>query len=277
MRARLLRRLELATALGEALHGDQLDVHFQPIVSLADGEILAAEALLRWSHPEFGAVEPSEFIPLAEENGLIVPLGRHVIEAAARAAAGWRAANPDALPLGVFVNLSPRELFQESFLPFLTRTLREHGLTGSDIAFELTERVFIDDRDHTPTRNLQELTRRGFRLILDDFGTGYSALASLKRFPLAALKIDRYFISTIDDEHQEKPVMKAIVSIGKTLGITVIAEGVESERQLADVRALGCDAAQGYHLGVPMPASELTPRLAAAARPPLAARLRLAR
>ena len=274
MRDRLVRRLELASALGESLHDGRLEVHYQPIVSLHDGGLLAVEALLRWSHPRFGTVEPAEFIPLAEANGLIVPLGRHVIETAARAAAGWRARSPDALPLGVFVNLSPRELFQESFVPFLARTLGEHGLSGSDLAFELNERVFIDDRDHTLVRNLQELTRRGIRLILDDFGTGYSALASLERFPLAALKIDRHLISPIDADHREQPVMRAIVSIGKALGIAVIAEGVETEQQLADLRALGCDAAQGYHLGKPVGADELT-ALVAAQVPPR--RLRIAR
>jgi Amt family ammonium transporter len=273
MRDRLVRRLELASALGESLHDGGLEIHYQPIVSLDDGELLAVEALLRWSHPRFGTVDPGEFVPLAEENGLIVPLGRHVIEVAARDAAAWRARDPDALPLGVFVNLSPRELLQESFVPFLARTLGEHGLSGSDLAFELNERVFIDDRDHTLVRNLQELTRRGIRLILDDFGTGYSALASLRRFPLAALKIDRYLISTIDGDEREQPVMRAIVSIGKALGIAVIAEGVESEQQLADLRALGCDAAQGYHLGRPVGAGELTELLAAH----VPRRLRLAR
>ncbi len=258
LRAQLLRQVALRSALESVLRERSLELFYQPIVSLADGRILAVEALVRWQDPQWGWVQPGEFIPLAEANGLIVPLGRYVLDEAVRQTAQWRKQNPETLPLGVFVNVSPRELSEPSFVSFVTETLVEHGLTASDIAFELTERVFIDERNHTLNKNLADLAKAGIRIVLDDFGTGYSALASLNRFPLAALKIDRFFIRTIRTGGDDDPITRAIISLGKTLHMAVIAEGVETEVQLDCLRRLGCDAAQGFLLARPQPPDRIS-------------------
>ncbi len=256
LRAELLRHLALDKALGDALRNNGLEVHYQPIVSLTKGTVLAFEALARWFHPTLGRVLPDEFIPAAEKSGLIVELGRYVIAEAARQAAQWRREQPGALPLGVFVNVSAGDLADPSFVRFVAETLHEHDLVAADISFELTERVFIDERDEVLGQNLADLTARGSRIVLDDFGTGYSALASLKRFPLAAVKIDRLFISAIQHADDEAPITRAVIGLGKTLGLAVIAEGVETQIQLDFLRHLDCDAAQGFLLGRPVCASE---------------------
>ncbi len=263
VRAELLRHVALSQELDDALRAHELEVHYQPIVSLADGRILAVEALVRWHHREWGWVQPGEFISLAEENGLIVPLGQFVLGEAARQAHLWRRQHRGSLPLGLFVNVSPRELAQPEFVPFVANTLAEHGLTAESIALELTERVFINDHDAQVIQSLEELAKLEIRLVLDDFGSGYSALSSLKRFPFVALKIDGYFIGAIRKQDDDAPVTRAVLTLGKTLGMTVIAEGVENELQLAYLRNLGCDAAQGFYLGRPQPAAGISELLAA--------------
>ncbi len=258
IRAELLHQLELTDALRRALALHELDVQYQPIVNLEDGKLLAVEALVRWRDPGFGWVEPHEFIPLAEQTGLIVPLGRTVLAQAVAQLARWRRDDPQALPGGVYINVSARELSEHGFVDHVREQLVLLGMSGADIALELTERVFIDNQEPVLAENLAELARLGVRLILDDFGTGYSALASLKRFPLAAVKIDRDFIEAIQQPGDEAPIVRAVVVLGHALGMAVIAEGVESELQLDYLREIACDAAQGFHLGHPAPAAELS-------------------
>ena len=258
MRDQLVQQNALKEALAGALRDDVLEVHYQPIVSLADGTVLAVEALVRWHHPEWGWVLPDDFIPLAEQSGLIVALGRHVLNEAARQIAMWRAADPEALPLGVFVNLSPRELAEPGFLSYVAETLAKHHVKQDDLAFELTERVFIDTDDETVMGNLDSIAGNGIRLILDDFGTGYSALSSLKRLPFSALKIDRSFIHAIETPDADAPITRAIVGLGKSLGLAVIAEGIETETQLDYLRNLECTAAQGFKLGRPQTAADIS-------------------
>jgi diguanylate cyclase (GGDEF)-like protein/PAS domain S-box-containing protein len=261
MRGRILRELELKNALADALGNGELQVYYQPIVRLDGGATLALEALARWLHPEWGWVQPSEFIPIAESDGLIVQLGRCMLSEAIRQAAVWRRLHPDAFPLGVFVNVSPRQLATHDYAAFVRDALREHGLPPAALGLEITERVFADEHDARIAANLSELTEMGVRLSLDDFGTGYSALASLKRFPFAALKIDRYFVRAITAPDADAPITTAIVSLGAALGLTVIAEGVETEVQAAFLRRLGCDAAQGYLYARPQPAETISERL----------------
>jgi len=270
-RAHLLRHLELAKALEETLHERTLEVHYQPIVSLADGEILAVEALSRWTHPDWGVIGADEFIPLAEESGLIVTLGQYVLDESARQLTHWRERAPGALPLGVFVNVSPRELSLGGFATRTNDTLGRHGLLPQDLAFELTERVVVEDEDRAFAQTLAALTASGIRVLLDDFGTGSASLASLERFPLAALKIDRSFIGAIDDPVHDAPITRAIIGLGAALGMTVIAEGVETEIQRDYVRKLGCQAAQGNLLARPQPAEAIS-KLLGEARPLLEAR-----
>jgi diguanylate cyclase (GGDEF)-like protein/PAS domain S-box-containing protein len=258
MRDRVLLELTFRSALADALQNHELHLDYQPIVSLESGEILATEALVRWLHPQWGWIAPNTFIPVAEETGLIVPLGQYVLTEAARQAAEWRYQYPEALPLGVFVNVSPRQLSEPGFIPFLTQTLREQGLAASRLGIEITELVFIDEREDVVAANLAELGRMGIRLSLDDFGTGYSALASLDRFPVTALKIDRSFIRSIRNMTDTAPISTAIVSLGKALGLTVIAEGIENQVQADHLRSLGCDAGQGFHLARPQSANELS-------------------
>jgi len=267
LRTELLRRVALSTALETAVRDGELEVRYQPIVSITDGRILALEALVRWLHPMWGWVQPDEFIPLAEQNGMIVALGRYVLGAVASQIAQWRREQPGTLPLGVFINASPQELSSLEFVPFVAETLRGHGLTNSDIAFELTERAFISEINRTLTTNLAELTKIGGHIVLDDFGTGYSALASLQRFPLAALKIDRAFIQSIRTPDDQAPIVGAIIALGKALGMMVIAEGVEDQVQLDYLQRLGCDAAQGFLLARPQHASEVPSLLSGSARP----------
>ena len=261
LRSSLMRRVAIANALQEAVRDDQIAPVYQPIIRVEDGQVLAVEVLARLSHPTWGHVPASEFISIAEANGLIVPIGRSMLEQAARQLAQWKQEAPEALPSGVFVNVSARELAEPDFDTALSDTLSRHGLSAADIALELTERTVVDDHDDVVRANLIKLTGRGIRLVLDDFGTGYSALSSLSRFPLSAVKIDRYFTQLVDNPDADDTITKAIISLGNSLGLTVIAEGIETDAQLRAIRAHGCTTVQGFLLGRPGSADAVTRRL----------------
>ena len=263
MRARVRREFKIRTALLEALRTDELSVRYQPIVSLRDGELLGVEALVRWLHPGWGWISPNEFVPLAEEDGTIIAVDQFVLAEAAGQMAQWRDQFPSALPLGLFVNTSPRQLSQSDFIRLFKETLDRYKLGFSDVGIEITERVFVDESDAQLIENLTELARMGIRLSLDDFGTGYSALASLQRFPLTALKIDRYFTGTIRAFDDRTPIVTAVVSLGRALGLTVIAEGVDEQAQADHLRALGCEAAQGFLFAPAQSAEDFTELLSA--------------
>ena len=257
-RLRMVREVEITNALTDVLAHDRLEVHYQPIVSLTDGQVLAVEALVRWHDADAGWISPSEFIPMAEANGLIGSLGQFVLERAACQMSTWRSEFPGQLPLGAFINVSPHQLAQAGFVDRVAGVLEHHGLGTGDIGIEVTEGVFIDDTGGTVGDNLAELARRGVRLSLDDFGTGYSALASLKRFPFSILKIDRFFIGSIRCPDDAAPITSSVVALGRTLGMTVVAEGIESDAQLELLQGLGCDAGQGYLLARPLAVDDLT-------------------
>ena len=210
------------------------------------------------THPAEGWISPSEFIPIAEGNGLIGSLGQFVLERAGCQMSKWRSEFPAQLPFGAFINVSPHQLAQPGFVDRVAGVLEHHGLGTGDIGIEVTEGVFIDDTGGTVGDNLAELARRGVRLSLDDFGTGYSALASLKRFPFSILKIDRFFIGSIRRSDDAAPITSSVVALGRTLGMTVVAEGIESDAQLELLQRLGCDAGQGYLLARPLAVDELT-------------------
>jgi ammonium transporter, Amt family len=258
MRERLLRDLALTEGFATALQDNQLEVHYQPIVSLTDGRILALEALARWNHPQWGRIAPSEFIPLAENHGLIVQLGQFVLSEAAKQATLWRTDYANALPLGIFINVSPRQLSQPDFVNVFTHTLEQHGASPTDIGIEITERAVIDHDEPTLVDTIAQLTKLDVRLSLDDFGTGYSSLTALKQLPLTAVKIDRSFITVIHAHTERAPITRATVSLGHQLGLTVIAEGVETQLQADFLTQLGCDAAQGFHYARPQPARQTT-------------------
>jgi len=269
LRDALVRRVGLTGALRAALDGDRgLDAHFQPIVSVADGEALAVEALVRWNDPEFGGVSPSELVPLAESTGVIGRLGRFMLGRALEELAGWRRQDPDALPRGVFVNVSPLELARPSYVAYVEAALSAAQVEAADLTLELTEQTFIDEDDDTTRQTLAGLNQLGVRLALDDFGKGYSCLSALSRFPIETVKIDRAFVSTIASKEADTPVIRAMVGLGESLGLMVIAEGVENTLQLECLQRLGCTAAQGYLLGRPAPAEAISARFLREARDP---------
>jgi diguanylate cyclase (GGDEF)-like protein/PAS domain S-box-containing protein len=246
MRASLVERLQIEEDLRRALERDELRLHYQPVVSLPDGAIVGAEALVRWEHPERGLLAPAAFIAVAEESGLIVPLGTWVLGEACRQAAAWRRT--------VSVNLSARQISHSDVAELLERTLRETGLDPALVELELTESVLMEQ---AAMRTLVRLRELGVRLVLDDFGTGYSSLSYLKRFPIDALKIDREFIDGLGAEPEATAIVSAVLSMAQALELDVVAEGVETEAQLAWLRERGCGFAQGYLLGRPVPAAEL--------------------
>ena len=255
MSTHTLERLELESDLRSALERHELRVHYQPIVKLDTAAIVGFEALVRWQHPTRGLVAPLAFIPLAEETGLIVPLGKWVLETACRQAAKWHRArtDPDGPPLFVSVNLSARQFIQEDLVEDVAAVLAETGLAASALELEITESVLMDKSD-AGIRTLRRLRALGVRLLLDDFGTGYSSLSYLKHLPLDTIKIDRSFVNGIE-ENADRSIVEAVVALAHGLGIGVVAEGIETERQAERLLELGCDLGQGYLFSRPVPAA----------------------
>jgi diguanylate cyclase (GGDEF)-like protein/PAS domain S-box-containing protein len=245
------RALLLDNALRRALERQQLTLHYQPQISLATGEIVGAEALLRWTHPELGPISPAEFIPMAERNGLILPIGEWVIRSAVQQLAGWLARGM--APITVAVNLSAVQ-FRHAELPALiTRILEDAALPPHQLELELTEGVAMT-HPQVAIAVMQDLHQRGVRMSIDDFGTGYSSLNYLKRFQVYKLKIDQSFVRDITEDPDDKAIVGAIISMASSLGLKTIAEGVETEEQLNFLRDRGCDEVQGYHFSRPLPA-----------------------
>jgi diguanylate cyclase (GGDEF)-like protein/PAS domain S-box-containing protein len=257
------RQFELEAALRLALVRNELVLHFQPKVDVAIGDILGLEALVRWHHPVRGLVPPGEFIPLAEERGLIVPLGRWVLQATCRQIRDWRRAGLDSPP--VAVNLSARQFADDDLVEHIETAMARHGVTPADLELELTESVLMADPERA-NEVLGRLHRMGLRISIDDFGTGYSSLSYLKRFPARTVKIDRSFISGLPGDGDDTAITQAVIAMAHSLGMAVVAEGVETSEQLAVLRKLGCDEAQGYLLGRPAPAADVAARLAPAVR-----------
>jgi diguanylate cyclase (GGDEF)-like protein len=267
MSEQTMERLDLENDLRGALERGELRVHYQPIVGLADESILGFEALVRWQHPTRGLVPPLAFIPLAEETGLIVPLGKWVLETACRQAARWHAArtDPSAKPLFVSVNLSARQFTQVDLVEDVAAILAASGLDPTQLELEITESVVMDQSE-AGIRALGRLREIGVRLVLDDFGTGYSSLAYLKHLPLDTIKIDRSFVSGIH-ETADRSIVEAVIALAHGLGIGVVAEGIETNRQADRLRELGCDLGQGYLFSPPVPAVKTGALLRASRRP----------
>jgi diguanylate cyclase (GGDEF)-like protein/PAS domain S-box-containing protein len=241
-------RLFLRSALSQALANDELDVHYQPIVDLSSGAICGMEALMRWRHPELGMVSPAEFIPVAEESGLIGPLGEWVLRRACRQIALWRCDYPT---LTISVNVAARQLRDPAFPEIVRSAIDDAQLPPSALVLELTESSSLDDELGT----LRLLNELGVRLAIDDFGTGYSSLSYLQRLPIDVLKIDRSFVRDVDDVPRAAAIVDAIVRLGQALGVRLVAEGVEQTGQAGALQNQGCQLAQGYLFAAPLDAA----------------------
>ncbi len=259
MRDRALGRLRLETGLRGVIDRDELSVYYQPVVSIADGSVVGLEALMRWEHSGLGPISPLEFIPIAEDTGLIIDLGRWMLEQVCRQAVRWEQELETVSPL-VSVNLSPRQVAHAELVPTVARVLGETGLDPERLGLEITENVLISEAD-SPWNTLHSLKRLGVKLMLDDFGTGYSSLAYLKRFPVDVLKIDRTFVDGLGEEAEDSAIVEAVIGMARTLDLGVIAEGVETAQQAESLRELGCPRAQGFWFGRPRPAADTTPLL----------------
>ncbi len=262
MSAETMDRAILEHDLRRALERSELRLYYQPLVDLRCGAIVGVEALLRWQHPERGIVPPLSFIPLAEETGLILPIGRWVLRTACDQVRDWQRRHPSAGPLFVSVNLSAREFAQADLVQDVAAILDATGLDPATLELEITESVVMDQSEASVER-LRGLRALGVRLVLDDFGTGYSSLSYLRRLPLDTIKIDQSFVAGLGSDDANLPIVQAIIGLAHGLGIDVVAEGIETAEQLAWLRQLACDRGQGYLYARPLPAAELEALLAA--------------
>jgi len=248
MRAR--ERLEQQLDVRRALTAGQFRMTYQPVIRLSNNALAGAEALVRWAHPRRGLVLPGEFIPAAEETGLIEPLGTWVLAQAVAEAAAWNRESP--MPLGVSVNISARQIAGGQLPTLIGAALEVNGLDPRRLCVEITESVLVEEPEEVESM-LKDVAHLGVRIAIDDFGTGYSSLAYLKRFPVEIVKIDQSFIVGIEEQGDNRAIVEAIVGLASNLGLKVIAEGVETAEQLKVVRDLGCDVAQGFYIGHPVP------------------------
>ena len=259
MNARLQRRLALEEQLRYALRRGEMFLHYQPRIALGNNRPLAAEALLRWHSPQLGLVSPAEFIPIAEANGLIIPLGEWVLRSACTQNRLWQ---QEGVPsIRVSVNLSARQFMQDDLLDMIDRVLTETGLDPAYLELEVTESLLIENVERA-IETLQQLKKRGIALSLDDFGTGYSSLNYLQKFPIDTLKIDRSFVEGVASNPDDAAIAKGIIALAHSLQLKITAEGVETQAQLDYIKAYGCHEAQGYYFSKPLSAYSLVDFLA---------------
>jgi diguanylate cyclase (GGDEF)-like protein/PAS domain S-box-containing protein len=260
LRASVAVRAELEVELRRALQRHEFVLHYQPAVMLGSGNILTIEALVRWNHPARGLLTPDDFMPLAEESGLVVPLGRWVLEQACRDGRRWQLAFPSSHPICVSVNMSRRELRETGVLTAVMDASKAAGLAADTLVLELSEGASIDDAE--TLAKLHELHQRGVKLTLDDFGTGSASLASLRDLPVDFVKLDHSFVARMASSATDAAVVASVVALGNTLNLVTVADGIERADQLAALKAMGCRAGQGYYLCRPLPANEIETLLA---------------
>jgi EAL domain-containing protein (putative c-di-GMP-specific phosphodiesterase class I) len=254
MDERVQARLSMESKLKRALDRDELDLHYQAKVEIGTGRVIGVEALLRWHNPEMGQVSPARFIPIAEETGLIVPMGEWVLHTACRQGQCWRQAG--LVPGNVAVNLSSHQFRRGGLIETVEQALGSTRWDAQWLELELTESVIMENAEET-IRVLNELKAMGVTLSVDDFGTGYSSMAYLKRFPLDVIKIDKSFINDITTDPSDATIVKAVIALARGLELTSIAEGVETEEQLNFLRDHGCDQMQGFLVNRPVPAEQM--------------------
>ncbi|MEE4379526.1 MAG: EAL domain-containing protein [Candidatus Competibacteraceae bacterium] len=245
-----LNRLKIDSCLRNALERGELTLHYQPIIDLRSGAVVSVEALARWHNPELGQIGPDQFIPIAEETGLIIPIGEWVLQTACLQSRAWQSEGLP--PLRLTVNVSSRQFRGNQLVHAVVQALQKSGLAADFLELEITETLLMTDLPET-TNALQELHALGVRLSVDDFGTGYSSLSYLRRFPVDTLKIDKSFIGDVGDDPDDAALVEAIIAMGRSLNLDVAAEGVETREQLEFLRVRACDLAQGYYFGRPMP------------------------
>ena len=254
IKAQSIERLRLETELRRAVAHQQFSLHYQPKVDMESGQITGVEALLRWTHPELGSVPPAQFIPLAEETGLIVPIGRWVMREACAQNMAWQ--RHGLRPVSMAVNLSPRQFADEQLLHDVDEALAASGMSPVLLQLEVTESMVMRNVARA-VRVLDAIQSRGIRLAIDDFGTGYSSMSLMKQFPIDTIKIDRSFVRDLPQDSEDQAIAQAIIGMGKALGMTVVAEGVETVEQQAFLRSNRCDEMQGYLFSRPVPPREL--------------------
>jgi len=250
-----MEKLSLDTGIHRALDNNEFSMVYQPQVNLRTGEIVGVEALLRWEHPEHGAISPSEFIPFAEESGLIIDIGYWVIKTACAELSRWRTAG---LPeIRMSINISARQLMEVNIVRNIINIMKDYDVPGSCIELEITENAIMDDMDSI-IRKLQELSSHDITIAIDDFGTGYSSLSYLHKLPIHTLKIDRTFLKESRINKGDNTIINTIVAMAKGLSLNVIAEGVESQAQLEYLREIDCSEAQGFLFGKPLPSEVIS-------------------
>jgi diguanylate cyclase (GGDEF)-like protein/PAS domain S-box-containing protein len=252
MYKRAFTRLEVENDLRRAIEQEEFVLHYQPMVDLQTGELWGMEALVRWDHPERGLLEPSEFVPVAEQSGLVIPMGEKILRESCFRAKEWQEENPRIPPLVMSVNLSASQLSRLDLADTVERVLGETGLEGSSLILDVTETVYVRVLAGN-TAMLDRLRGLGVRFSIDDFGTGYSSLSYLKRLPADAIKIDQSFVKGLGKDVEDTAVVRMIIELAHTLSLEVIAEGVETEKQATLLKEMGCDFAQGYHFSKPLP------------------------
>jgi EAL domain-containing protein (putative c-di-GMP-specific phosphodiesterase class I) len=254
IKSQSIERLTLEADLRHALELNQFALHYQPKLDVTTGRITGVEALLRWTHPKLGSVSPTEFIPLAEETGLIIPIGRWVLMTASAQNMAWQREGLPAISMAV--NLSPRQFLDPNLLGDIDNVLASTGMPAHLLQLEITESMVMRNVERA-IKLLDEIRSRGVRLAIDDFGTGYSSMSLMKKFPIDTIKIDRSFVLDLAQSAEDRAIATAIINMGKALGLTVVAEGVETKEQDAFLRGHACDEVQGYLFSKPVPPEKI--------------------
>jgi EAL domain-containing protein (putative c-di-GMP-specific phosphodiesterase class I) len=265
MHTAAMERLRMEMDLRRAVEREQLLLHYQPVVSLSTGVVVAVEALIRWQHPERGLIPPLDFIPIAERTGLIVEIGRWVLARACEQLKAWEREFGYDAPQSVWINVSPKQFAQKDLAQQVEQLFASISFEPRRIKFEITEGIMLEDIE-LATRTLGELRRLGVQVFMDDFGTGYSSLTYLGRLPLDGIKVDRSFVSQMGDDVRQAQLVATIITLIRNLGLEPIAEGVETDQQARLLRDMGCAFAQGFVFCRPVPAREIDDLLRKAAR-----------
>jgi diguanylate cyclase (GGDEF)-like protein len=259
MNAAAIKRLALEGDIRRAMERNEFMLYYQPQVDALEGRMIGVEALIRWHHPEKGMVPPSDFIPLAEQSGLIIPISEWIIETACSQSRKWRQEGLSPIPISI--NLTSHQFRQHNFIKTISQAIREHDLAPEDLLLEITESTLMEDTEMTVI-SLNVLTKLGFRLVIDDFGTGYSSLSYLKRFPLYAIKIDQSFVRDVTTDQDDEAIARAVISMARSLKLKVVAEGVETVEQMRFLIEQGCEKMQGYLFSRPEPPDRISEFLA---------------